>query len=184
MNDTLQHKITHLPVQPGVYLMRDAARTVIYVGKAKVLRNRVRTYFGDISDAHPRTQAMVSQVVDFDIIVVGSEMEALGAGSHAHQAVQAASTTCCCATIRATRTSRSPCATPSRRSPWCAGRTSSTMARAISARIPNVSAMWDMVRLVRRVFKLRQETKNSPRRRAGCAWDEHERAAQTAMPGL
>src|SRR5512146_865455 len=77
MNDTLQHKISQLPERPGVYLMRDAGRAVIYVGKAKVLRNRVRSYFGDIRDLHQRTQMMVAQVVDFDIIVVDSEMEAL-----------------------------------------------------------------------------------------------------------
>ena len=57
--------------------MRDAGRAVLYVGKAKALRNRVRSYFADAADLQPRTRTMVGQVADFDIIVVDSEMEAL-----------------------------------------------------------------------------------------------------------
>ncbi|HEX2951124.1 MAG TPA: excinuclease ABC subunit UvrC [Armatimonadota bacterium] len=171
MNDTLRHKISQLPTQPGVYLMRDAARTVIYVGKAKVLKNRVRTYFGDLSDAHPRTQLMVSQVVDFDIIVVGSEMEAL--------ALEAT-------LIKRYKPKYNVLLRDDKSYPYIKFTIQETYPKIAVVRgahqlndgsryfgpYPNVTAMWDVVRLVRRVFKVRQETKNSSKRHAGCTWDE------------
>jgi len=64
-----------IPTKPGVYLFRDAAGRVIYVGKAKVLRNRLSNYFA--TDLHPRTMAMVEAAADVEWIVAGSEVEAL-----------------------------------------------------------------------------------------------------------
>ncbi len=73
----LKEQATRLPRLPGVYLMKDQAGTVIYVGKAKQLRQRVSQYFQK-QDAHsPKTRAMVAQVVSFSVIVVGTEWEAL-----------------------------------------------------------------------------------------------------------
>lgn len=66
-----------VPVSPGVYLMKDASGNVIYVGKAKKLRNRLRSYFGGGKITHPKVAAMVSHVADFEYVVVGSEAEAL-----------------------------------------------------------------------------------------------------------
>lgn len=66
-----------LPTQPGVYIMKDAAGHVIYVGKATSLRNRVRSYFGSPSGLEPKTRRLVETIADFEFIVTGSEQEAL-----------------------------------------------------------------------------------------------------------
>ena len=71
----LRQKANKLPLLPGVYMMKDTAGQVIYVGKAKALKNRVGSYF---SGEHlPKVAAMVSHVKDFDVIVAASEFEAL-----------------------------------------------------------------------------------------------------------
>ncbi|MGN7309863.1 excinuclease ABC subunit UvrC [Alkalicoccobacillus gibsonii] len=71
----LKEKLTILPNQPGCYLMKDRQGTIIYVGKAKILRNRVRSYFTGSHDA--KTQRLVSEIVDFEYIVTSSNIEAL-----------------------------------------------------------------------------------------------------------
>jgi len=73
----LKTKLENLPAKPGVYLMKDASRRVIYVGKAKSLRNRVRAYFHDSPPYHPKISALISKISDFDILATDSEMEAL-----------------------------------------------------------------------------------------------------------
>jgi excinuclease ABC subunit C len=75
--DELKEKALSLPLKPGVYLMMDAGGTVIYVGKAKALKNRVSQYFHDPSGHNAKTRAMVAQIDHFDTIVVGSEFESL-----------------------------------------------------------------------------------------------------------
>ena len=76
----LKEKAAELPQLPGVYLMKDEQGGVIYVGKAVRLRNRVSSYFrnesADLSE-HIKTDAMISQVADFEVVVVESEFEAL-----------------------------------------------------------------------------------------------------------
>ena len=75
MNGQLREKALGLPLLPGVYIMKDKQGRVIYIGKAKQLKNRVGSYF---SGAHGlKTDVMVSKVSDFDVIIVGSEFEAL-----------------------------------------------------------------------------------------------------------
>lgn len=74
-NELIQHKLAILPDQPGCYLMKDRQNTIIYVGKAKVLKNRVRSYFTGSHDA--KTQRLVGEIVDFEYIVTNSEKEAL-----------------------------------------------------------------------------------------------------------
>lgn len=66
-----------LPYEPGVYLMKDAADTVIYVGKAKKLKNRVSQYFQDTASHNAKTRRMVSQVDHFETIAAATEFEAL-----------------------------------------------------------------------------------------------------------
>ncbi len=66
-----------LPERPGVYLMKDAAGEIIYVGKAVNLRNRVRSYFGSPLSLEPKTRQLVAHIVDFEFIVTTSEQEAL-----------------------------------------------------------------------------------------------------------
>lgn len=75
--EALKDKASGLPMTPGVYIMRDRTNSVIYVGKAKKLRNRVSQYFQDSASHGPKTRAMVSKVDDFDVIVAASEFEAL-----------------------------------------------------------------------------------------------------------
>ena len=75
--DELKEKANSLPMAPGVYLMRDKIETVIYVGKAKKLKNRVSQYFQDTASHTPKTRLMVSKIHDFDVIVAASEFEAL-----------------------------------------------------------------------------------------------------------
>lgn len=75
--DELKHKASSLPLEPGVYIMRDANGDVIYVGKAKKLKNRVSQYFQDTVSHSPKTKLMVSKINSFDVIVSSSEFEAL-----------------------------------------------------------------------------------------------------------
>lgn len=75
MLDTLLEKANNLPMKPGVYIMLDSSGEVIYVGKAKKLKNRVTSYF---RGSHlPKVAAMVEKVADFNVIVVDSEFESL-----------------------------------------------------------------------------------------------------------
>lgn len=75
--EELKEKALSLPYAPGVYLMRDKSNTVIYVGKAKKLKNRVSQYFQDAASHTPKTRLMVSHIDHFDVIVAASEFEAL-----------------------------------------------------------------------------------------------------------
>ena len=75
--DELKDKALSLPLAPGVYIMRDKTDTVIYVGKAKKLKNRVSQYFQDTASHSPKTRIMVSKIHHFDVIVASSEFEAL-----------------------------------------------------------------------------------------------------------
>lgn len=75
--DELKEKSRTLPYAPGVYIMRDKADQVIYVGKAKKLKNRVSQYFQDTASHSPKTKIMVSKIHHFDVIVAASEFEAL-----------------------------------------------------------------------------------------------------------
>lgn len=75
--DELKEKAKTLPYAPGVYIMRDKTDKVIYVGKAKKLKNRVSQYFQDTSSHSPKTRIMVSKIHHFDVIVAASEFEAL-----------------------------------------------------------------------------------------------------------
>ena len=75
--DELKEKALSLPLEPGVYLMQDKSGTIIYVGKAKKLKNRVSQYFQNTASHTPKTRRMVSQIDHFDVIVAASEFEAL-----------------------------------------------------------------------------------------------------------
>jgi excinuclease ABC subunit C len=73
----IKTKLENLPTKPGVYLMKDTSGRIIYVGKAKSLRNRVRAYFQDTPSYHPKISALISKISDFDVLATDSEMEAL-----------------------------------------------------------------------------------------------------------
>ncbi|OGT94844.1 MAG: excinuclease ABC subunit C [Gemmatimonadetes bacterium GWC2_71_9] len=76
-DDALQRKLEGLPDAPGVYLWKDAEGTVLYVGKAKSLRARVRWYFGDDVEANPRLMLLRKHIADLETIVLKSEAQAL-----------------------------------------------------------------------------------------------------------
>src|ERR1017187_4548924 len=73
----LRDKVAQLPFSPGVYLYKDAGGRVIYVGKAKKLRNRVRSYFLEDKLADVKTGTLISEARDLDYILVDNEKEAL-----------------------------------------------------------------------------------------------------------
>ncbi len=72
-----QSRLSNVPMEPGVYLMKDKTGKIIYVGKAKRLKNRVRQYFQSPERHTPKVRAMVANIVDFEYILTDSELEAL-----------------------------------------------------------------------------------------------------------
>jgi excinuclease ABC subunit C len=74
---TLEEKLENLPIDPGVYLHKDAQGKIIYVGKAKNLRNRVRSYFQSSRNMDAKTRELVKRIADLEFIIVDNEVEAL-----------------------------------------------------------------------------------------------------------
>ncbi|HKF38521.1 MAG TPA: excinuclease ABC subunit UvrC [Ktedonobacteraceae bacterium] len=77
MNEKIQSVLNSLPHKPGIYLMKDAGGTILYVGKAISLYNRVRSYFQESTDLSPKNRSMVAKVDDVEFLVVKNEVEAL-----------------------------------------------------------------------------------------------------------
>ena len=73
----IQEKLKTLPENSGVYLMKDASGKIIYVGKARVLKNRVRQYFQAAKNHSAKVKAMVAKIADFETIITANEVEAL-----------------------------------------------------------------------------------------------------------
>ena len=76
-HEELKEKALLLPLLPGVYIMKDAQGAIIYIGKAKALKNRVSQYFANLASHTPKTVKMVSQINEFETIITGTEFEAL-----------------------------------------------------------------------------------------------------------
>ncbi len=77
MNEKIQSVLNSLPHKPGIYLMKDAEGTILYVGKAISLHSRVRSYFQESTDLSPKNRSMVAKIDDIEFIVVKNEVEAL-----------------------------------------------------------------------------------------------------------
>ncbi len=75
MKEKIREKLSLLPEKPGCYLMKNLRNEIIYIGKAKILKNRVRSYFTGSHDG--KTQLLVSEIEDFEYIVTESATEAL-----------------------------------------------------------------------------------------------------------
>lgn len=73
----LEQKLSNLPAKPGVYLFSDKTQKILYVGKAKILRNRIRSYFQKANHTDPRIQIMVNKIADLEYIITDSPVEAL-----------------------------------------------------------------------------------------------------------
>jgi len=78
----LQEKVAQFPLQPGVYLFKDVQGTILYVGKARVLRHRVKSYFLESKAADAKTGSLVREIADVDCILVDNEKEALALENH------------------------------------------------------------------------------------------------------
>ncbi len=74
--DSVKEKVKNFPTQSGVYLMKNQVDKIIYVGKAKNIKNRVRSYFLDTKDISPKTKILVSHIVDIEYILTKTEVEA------------------------------------------------------------------------------------------------------------
>src|SRR3954453_21779446 len=77
MASRLEEQLKVLPAKPGVYVFKDARGDVLYVGKAKRLRPRVRSYFQSSPDSRAQIQSLPERVADIEVIVTGTEVEAL-----------------------------------------------------------------------------------------------------------
>src|SRR5215475_8854053 len=77
MNPVVEAKLAEIPPGPGVYLYKDASGEPIYIGKAKSLRNRVRTYFQESRDLDERLDQMMANIEDVEFIITDTEGEAL-----------------------------------------------------------------------------------------------------------
>src|SRR5699024_5520362 len=75
MSTSIEEKLSILPMKPGCYIMKDKHGTVIYVGKSKALRNRLRSYFKEVNDQ--KTVFLVMDINDFEYIVIFSEIDAI-----------------------------------------------------------------------------------------------------------
>src|SRR5438270_13652335 len=73
----VENQLKQLPAKPGVYLFRDSGGSVLYVGKAKSLRPRVRSYFQKTSDGRAQIRTLPGRVADIEVIVTGTDVEAL-----------------------------------------------------------------------------------------------------------
>ena len=83
MNERIEYlcqKANKLPLTPGVYQMKDSGGKIIYIGKAKALKNRVTSYFRAIESHNAKTYKLVQNIYDFDFIVTPTELDALVLG--------------------------------------------------------------------------------------------------------
>jgi excinuclease ABC subunit C len=168
LKPTLEEKLTALPSRPGAYLMKDAAGKVIYVGKASSLRSRVRSYFQSGQELTGRQAAMVERIADLDWIVTDSETEALILEFHL---------------IQRYRPQYNVRLRDDKRYPYIKVTVNEEYPRLVVVRkmeadgaryfgpYTSTKAMWETVRLVRRIFGVRQALVASAKKRAGCNWE-------------
>ncbi len=164
MLDALPTKLSLLPLEPGVYVMKDAAGKVLYVGKAANLRARVRSYFQDFAHLHPRIRSMVEQVAEVEVIIAQSETEALILEFNLIQQHRPRYN------VRFRDDKRYPYLRLGLKDPYpplmVVRRPAQDGARYFG---PHAStrSMWGMIRLLRRVFRLRFARKDPSRDCAG-----------------
>jgi len=165
----LSEKLDQLPAKPGVYLMKDIAGGVLYVGKATSLRSRVRSYFQPGADLHPRLQSLVHQVHDVDFVVSDSEQEALVLEFSLIQKHRPRYN------VRYRDDKSYPYIRIAPKDPFpavCVVRQHAVLddgARYFGP-YPSATAMRDTIRLVRRLFGVRQRLVASAKKRGGCTW--------------
>jgi excinuclease ABC subunit C len=175
---TIEEKLDALPARPGAYLMKDAAGKVLYVGKAASLRSRVRSYFQPGQGLTGRQAAMVERVADLDWIVTDSEMEALILEHNL---------------IKRHRPRYNVRLRDDKRYPYVKVTVTEEYPRLVVVRnmerdgaryfgpYTSTKAMWETVRLVRRIFGVRQALVASAKKRAGCNWQPGQRRLRPCL---
>jgi excinuclease ABC subunit C len=166
---TLQEKLDQLPAAAGVYLMKDVADDVLYVGKATSLRSRVRSYFQPGANLTPRLKLLVASVRDLDFVVADSEAEALVLEfsliqKHRPRFNVRYRDDKSYPYIRIDLNEEFPA--------LCVVRQHAVAkdgARYFGP-YPSARDMWETIRLVRRIFRVRQSLVASAKRRGGCPW--------------
>jgi excinuclease ABC subunit C len=166
---TLHEKLEQLPAEPGAYLFKDAAGDVVYVGKASSLRARVRSYFQRSADLSPRTRSLVDQIRDLDFIVVSSEREALALELNLIQKHRPRFN------VRYRDDKSYPYIRIDLRERFpmlCIVRQHAVANDGARYFGPYTSsrAMWETIRLARRLFGIPQKVVASAKKRAGCVW--------------
>lgn len=163
----LREKLDRLPANPGVYLFKDAAGDVIYVGKAESLRSRVRSYFSPGADLSPRLRLLVQQVKDLDLIVAGSRAEALVLEFTLIQKHRPRFN------VRYRDDKSYPYIRVDPREPFpslCVVRRMRTDGARYFGPYPSAKSMWQAIGLARRLFGIRQRLVSSVKKRGGCSW--------------
>ena len=175
---TLQEKLDSLPARPGAYLMKDAAGKVIYVGKAQSLRSRVRSYFQPGQELSGQKSAMVERIADLDWIVTDSEIEALILEFNL---------------VQRHRPRYNVRLRDDKRYPYIKVTVNEGFPRLVVVRnmerdgaryfgpYTSTKAMWETVRLVRRIFGVRQALVASVKKRGGCNWQPGEKRARPCL---
>jgi len=175
---TLREKLDALPARPGAYLMKDAAGKVMYVGKASSLRSRVRSYFQPAQELTGRQAAMVERIADLDWIVTDSEMEALILEHNL---------------IKRHHPRYNVRLRDDKRYPYIKVTVAEEYPRLVVVRnmerdgaryfgpYTSTKAMWETVRLVRRIFGVRQALVASAKKRAGCNWQPGQRRLRPCL---
>ncbi|HUT73629.1 MAG TPA: excinuclease ABC subunit UvrC [Armatimonadota bacterium] len=175
---TLAEKLASLPARPGVYLMKDAVGKVIYVGKAQSLRSRVRSYFQPGPELAGAKSALVERIADLDWTVTDSEVEALILEFNL---------------VQRHRPRFNVRLRDDKRYPYLKVTVQEQYPRLVVVRkmerdgaryfgpYTNTRAMWETVRLVRRIFGVRQALVASVKKRGGCHWQPGEKRSRPCL---
>ncbi len=163
----LQAQLEQLPAEPGVYLFKDIAGDIIYVGKAQSLRPRVRSYFQPSADLPPRLQLLVEQASDLDFFVAASDLEALVLEFGLIQKHRPRFN------VRYRDDKSYPYLRVDPRAPFpslCVVRRMLPDGARYFGPFPSTRSMWRTIRLVRRLFGIRQSLVATVKKRGGCSW--------------
>ncbi len=163
----LDEKLDNLPADPGVYLFKDAAGDIIYVGKAQSLRSRVRSYFQRGGDLSPRLRLLVQQVADLDFVVADSHVEALVLEFTLIQKHRPRFN------VRYRDDKSYPYIRIDPREPFpslCVVRRMRRDGARYFGPYPSTKSMWRAIGLARRLFGIRQRLVATVKKRGGCSW--------------
>ncbi len=163
----LQDRLDQLPANPGVYLFKDAADDIIYVGKAQSLRPRVRSYFQPSADLTPRIRLLVQQIDDLDFVIADSDAEAMALEFNLIRKHQPRFN------VRYRDDKSYPYIRIDPREPFpslCVVRRMAPDGARYFGPFLSSRRMWRTIGLARRLFRVRQSLRSSVKKRGGCSW--------------